>query len=868
VRAKEPNDDRSREAPRLGILSARFPKTLWALLLFNTALTVLTIVASIAHTAGIDRYGLPQYVPMVSDPQWTYLVGSLLFLEGILAFSLFGAKTVYALIILYVFATAMLSPLPSPVDEPWHLAFIKHVSQHARIPSIRDAMPWDVTAVSLATYPQPVSEFTDGKLLPDKPPPVISVIYVAFHPPLYYLVMAVPYALLPDNLIHKMYGLRLLGGLLLLIAAMCLRRTLSEISNDMDSGKAGGIIPFLSFGVVCLICLNPGIVHRMTVLGNIQIGFLLASVIVYMLGRMISRGSWRISDVAILGVLSGLLAVSYYYSVVFFPIIGFWLLWRGNLKQMSVYLFTVCLLASPWLLHNYMTYGTINAGAEARRLCAELGMDIGQYGLQETWNMLTINISRIFLAQESYLYSAGGLSPVQALGRWLAVGSLCAVAACVAAPVFSARKQDGKVKLPSDFFLIQAGVVIGTLAMLAVIAYYSQLGLAIRYGYLMLPSLGVLVYASLNTTTRLVQGLAASIMVFFVSVATANAIAIDVRNADLIPRLFQQTYRTTWLKIEPDERPHTIALGTESFSQSFRAHYDRLCGISLYLCSPPKGAHHRYILRIADESGTILRESEFSTSGKEECSYQDIVFAPINPSRDRTFVFSITGPSLQREEAVLLPLSEPGAYKYGHATIGKERIKEDAVFDTLFRYDVWSTAVGRLDTGNPSVPRRVAGNYMLGELGLKSCANDNVGKIFGDTFQQWFVANANNLCGIRLLVNTFLANPVSSYRLQVFDESSRMIREARMPGAELYDWHYHMAMFGPIPDSAGKRYSFKVVPDRLPVADAITLPLAAPGTYPQGHVVINGRSMNRNVVFDTVYQPPLYEAFSRAVKAR
>ncbi len=868
MREKEPNGDRSRAPSWLEGLSARFPKTLWALLLFNTVLTVVTIIVSIAHTAGIYRYGLPQFVPMATDPQWPYLVGSFLFIESVLAFVLFGVRTVYALIVLYCFATAMLSPLPSPVDEWSHLAFIKHVSQHARIPSIRDPVTWDVTAVSLATYPHPVSEFTDGKLLPDNPSSEVPFIYVAFHPPLYYLVMAVPYALLPDNLVHKMYGLRLLGGLLLVIAAMCLRSTFSEISSAVYSAKDRGITPLLSFSVICLICLNPGVVHRMTVLGNIQVGFLLASAIVYMLSRMILRGSWRMSDVVILGGLSGLLAVSYYYSVVFFPIIGFWLLWRGGLKQMSVYSFMVCLPASPWLLHNYVTYGTINAGAVAKRICMELGMGMGKYGLQDAWNMLSINVSRTFMAQESYIFSAGGLSAVQTPAHWLALGSLCAVAVCIAAAVFSARKQDGKAKSRSDFLFIQAGVVIGTLAMLVEIAYYSQLGLAIRYGYLMLPSLGVLVYASLNMTPRFLQGLAAFVMVLFVSVASVNAIAIDVRTAELIPRLFQETYRTTWLKIEPDDRPNMVTLGTERFSQSFRADYDRLCGISLYLCSPPKGAHHRYMLRIADESGTILRESEFSLSRKERCSYQDIVFAPISRSQNRTFTFSITGLSLQQEEAVLLPLSKPGAYTYGHATIGKERIKEDAVFDALFRYDVWSTAVGRQDRQGPSVPPRVAGNYVPGELGLKPYANDNVGPILSDTFQQWFVPNANNLCGIKLLVNTFLTSPVSSYRLQVFDESSTMMREARMPGDKLYDWHYFPARFEPIPDSAGKRYSFKVVPDALPVAKAITLPLAAPGTYPQGHVVINRRSMNRNVVFDTVYQPPLFEAFSRAMKAR
>lgn len=868
MRADEPNEDRSRAASRLGDHSIHFPKTLWALLLLNTVITVLTIVASIAHTAGIERYWLPRFLPTVTSPQWTYLTGSLLFVETMLIFALFGVKTIYVFIILYVVATTMLSPLPSPVDESCHLAFIKHVSGHARIPSMREPVTRDIEAVALATYPQPALHSAVGKGFPEKPVHMTPVIYVAFHPPLYYLVMSVPYALLPDNLIHKVYGLRLLGGLLLLIAAMCLRRTLSEISNDLDSGKAGGVIPFVSFGVVCLICLNPGIVHRMTVLGNIQIGFLLASVIVYMLGRMISRGSRRISDVAILGVLSGLLAVSYYYSVVFFPIIGFWLLRRGGPKQASVYFLMVCLLASPWLLHNYVIYGTINAGAEAKRFCSALGMEMGNYGLREAWSMFTINMSRVFLPQESYLFGGGGLSAIRTLGHYLAFGSLGAVAVCIAIAVFSALRQDGKAAWRGDFFLIQAGVVIGTLAMLVVIAFYSQLGLAIRYGYLMLPSLGVLIYAALIMAPRFLQGLVASVMVFFVSVATVNALAIDVRTADLIPRLLQQTYRTNWLRIEPDEKPHTITLGSEKFAQSFRADYDLLCGISLYLCPPAGGSHQKYVLRISDESGAIIRETLFSPSGKEMCSYQDIVFAPINRSGNRTFTFSVTGPPVRHEEAVLLPLSKPGAYKYGHAMIGEEGIKEVAVFDTLFRYDVWSTAVGRKGLQSLSVPPRVAENYVLGGLGLNPYANDNVGPLLGDEFEQWFVAQEDNLCGIRLLVNTFLTSPVSSYRLQLFDESSTMVREARIPGDELIDWHYFTATFEPIPDSAGKQYVFKVVPESLPVAKAITLPLAAPGMYPQGHVVINGRSENRNVVFDTLFKPPLYEAFSSAMKTR
>ncbi len=244
---------------------------------------------------------------------------------------------------------------------------------------------------------------------------------------------------------------------MLLVTAVFLKRTLAFISIPQGGEGNQGFRDFLQFGVVCLICLNPGTVHRMTVLGYTQVGIMLASVLCYWLVRMIMRDSKKTYEVVIIGFLSGLLALSHYYSVVFFPIIGLWLLWCRNLKQLLLYVVIVCFLTTPWLLHNYVTYGTINAAEMAKNEGLEFGLGLGPYGLREAWQMLVANAPRAFLAQESS-FLTGVLPGVEKLSEYLAFGSLLAVAVCATAIVFRWRTSDRQHSAQGTFLAISASV--------------------------------------------------------------------------------------------------------------------------------------------------------------------------------------------------------------------------------------------------------------------------------------------------------------------------------------------------------------------------------------------------------------------------
>jgi hypothetical protein len=384
----------------------------------------------------------------------------------------------------------------------------------------------------------------------------------------------------------------------------------------------------------------------------------------------------------------------------------------------------------------------------------------------------------------------------------------------------------------------------------------------------MMPSLAVVIFAVLSKSPRPLQAVLASMMVFFVTVSSANAIGIDMRYSDLAARLFQQSYRTCWLKIAPDERPNLVELGPSSFTQSFRADYDCLSGVSLFLCPGTGKSGQHYLLRLSDNSGRILREVSFRLSESEDCSYHDIVFDPISHARGHTFLFSVIPREPANDRSTLLPLSKPGAYPYGSAKVDGKPIREDAVFDTMFCYDVWSTAVPTPDREGPSWPPRLNERYSLSNFGLKPFGTENVGPITAERFRQWFVAHSDFLCGIRFLVNTFFTRSVSPYILQVFDAQGAMIREVEIDGRKMADWRYVEVRFEPVPDSAGKRFGFTVIPRDSLVEKPITLPLAAPGSYPEGHVEIGGIRTNRNVVFDAVFQRRPHEKFQRAMKAR
>lgn len=833
-----------------------------SLLILNTGLLAAVVFFSLSPTAGVAEPGLLALVPAVNDTRWTYLVGSLLFTESILAFALFGVKAAYALIVVFCFETAMLAPLPSPVDECSHLAFIRYVSQHGRIPSTYEPTTGDERAIRWGTYPSPVSDSALQKRFPTKRHHH-RLILEAFQPPLYYWVMALPFPFLPDNLVHKLYGLRLLGTVMLLVTAVFLKRTLAFISDLQGGEGSQSFRNFLQFGVVCLICLNPGTVHRMTILGYAQTGIMVASVLGYWLARMIMRDSAKTYEVVVLGVLSGMLALSNYYSIVFFPIIGLWLLWCRNLKQVLLYVAIVCFLTGPWLLHNYFTYGTVNAAEVAKNQGLQYGLGLGPYGMSEAWAMLMANVPRAFLAQESYILTAI-LPGVEKLSECLAFGSLLAVAVCAADMVLRSRKSDRQRSARFTLISIAASVVLGTVGLLLVVSCHSQLGLVIRYGYLALPSLGVLVYAAVSMAPRTLQALAASFMVFVVAVSSVNGAAINVQYTNLIPRSMGQTYRTCWLEIEPDENPNMAPISTAGFSQSFRADYDRLCGISVFICPCSTNTGERFTFRLSGERGQILHETEFGLSEIKECSYRDIVFDPIPSSRGRIFSFTVSASDLSSDRFALLPLSKPGAYQFGSAHTNGDPIKEHAVFDTIFRYDFWSTAVPTANNESPSVPPRIAKDGPSSRLCLKPQANENVGPIFSKGIQQWFTADSDNLCGIRVLINTYLRWPVSPYRFQLLDEYGAVIREMRLPGDKMHDWHFFPACFEPIPDSAGKHFAFAIIPDAPVVEAPITLPLAAPGPYPGGHALINGTPTTRSVVFKTVFKYQLHEEFQRA----
>jgi hypothetical protein len=440
----------------------RFRGLFISLLLLNTLLLAGAIFICVIGTAGLPWYGLIEFLPVIGAPVWTYLIGSLMFFESMLLFALFGVKAAYALGAVFCIVVSTAATVPGRVDELSHLAFIQHVSQHARIPLIREKVPWEFDAMFLRTYPNQAPK-TASKMKS-----LHSGIYkttrVAFQPPLYYLVMAVWYPLLPANLVQKTRGLRLLGGVLLLVAVFFVQRTLALLSETANKHGNAYMSNLLQFGVICLICLSPGIVYRMTILGNVQAGFVLAAMTAYWLCRMMTRGTERLPEVAVLGILGGLLALSYYYSIVLLGVIALWMLLTRRFKGLFVFGGMVFLLTSPWLVHNYLTYGTINAAEAAKQYNFELGMGIGRYGMAAAWGILTLNLSRLFLPQESYIFASSMLQGVERLAHYVAWGSLLAVVVCAATAVVRRMGLSARQAGQLDFLLIAAAVVAGTMA--------------------------------------------------------------------------------------------------------------------------------------------------------------------------------------------------------------------------------------------------------------------------------------------------------------------------------------------------------------------------------------------------------------------
>ena len=305
-----------------------------------------------------------------------------------------ASRFIIVLLLLYtakqIFSVAAYYPF-SGHDELAHFSYVRTVVTEGRLPELPDLEAWraglnggeppPTDGIPAELYPY--CRFTlDWYCEPDSarwsadPPRIVTVPgrgyfpsgyqYAANHPPLYYATMA-PLYVISSSLspVSQHYLLRLGAipfGVLTVFAAYRAVRALFP-------GDA-----FLTVTVPSLVAFQPQVSYEAAMVNNDVVAIALTSLILW--GLVVgTRDRFPLRLCAALGIVLGLDLLAKGTAVTIAPIIGVavllalgWRDWRGLLVRGAVIGLSAVLLAAPWYLFLYRTYGDFSGLARVEAL--------------------------------------------------------------------------------------------------------------------------------------------------------------------------------------------------------------------------------------------------------------------------------------------------------------------------------------------------------------------------------------------------------------------------------------------------------------------------------------------------------------------
>ena len=305
-----------------------------------------------------------------------------------------ATRFIVVLLVLYavkqIFSVAAFYPF-SGHDELAHFSYVRTLVTEGRIPELPDLQAWragldggeppptDQIPEELYQYCRYTLDWycePESVRWRENPPRIVTVPglgyfpsgyqYVANHPPLYYAAMAPLYALsAPLSPVGQHYLLRLAAipfGMLTVYAAY--RATRALFPGDA----------FLTVTVPALVAFQPQISYEAAMVNNDIVAIAVTSLIIW--GLVVGmRDGFPLRLCVALGAALGLDLLAKGTAVTIAPVIGIavilalgWRDWRGIFTRGVAVGVPAALLAAPWYLYLYRTYGDLSGLARVEEL--------------------------------------------------------------------------------------------------------------------------------------------------------------------------------------------------------------------------------------------------------------------------------------------------------------------------------------------------------------------------------------------------------------------------------------------------------------------------------------------------------------------
>jgi 4-amino-4-deoxy-L-arabinose transferase-like glycosyltransferase len=239
----------------------------------------------------------------------------------------------------------------APVDERQHYDYVQTIAERHRLPLLDDLVSPEVQAITDRTWPGPA--VNDPRTLG-----LAGRSYEAFQPPLYYVLAAPVFSVVPDHR-DKLTALRAFDLVLVLLAVGLLWRIARRVAPQAT---------LLAFAAALTVVLWPGVLVRAVTVSNAPLELVVVSALLLVLWRLLERGGRGTAIAA--GALFGacVLTKSTLIYLVPLALVVLALDWRTRRDGVAVVVAVALpvLMLAPWLVFSLDHYDALTPSSAAR----------------------------------------------------------------------------------------------------------------------------------------------------------------------------------------------------------------------------------------------------------------------------------------------------------------------------------------------------------------------------------------------------------------------------------------------------------------------------------------------------------------------